>query len=121
MQRRNRCMLQNEQMSTCRSSETKLRETGGYQPYKIPAPREEQFQFFATQQIQEIYQKIASHLLCLFERKRQASTTVNHSTAEQRSMHLRPECPKYGHYSTYSYPRKGLTGSIFQPLPCDIT
>lgn len=30
---------------------------------------EEQFQFFATQQIQEIYQKIATHLLYLFERK----------------------------------------------------
>lgn len=57
---------------------------------------EEQFQFFATQQIQEIYQKTAQKILCLFERKWQASTTVNHSTAEQRSMHLRPEYPKYG-------------------------
>lgn len=82
---------------------------------------EEQFQFFATQQIQEIYQEIVTHLLCLFERKCQASTTVNHSTAEQRSMYLRLEYPKYGHYSTYSYTRKGLTGSIFQPIPCDMT
>lgn len=40
-ERRNRCKLQNEQMSTCRSSQTKLREIGGYQPYKITAPTEE--------------------------------------------------------------------------------
>lgn len=82
---------------------------------------EEQFHFFVTLHIQEIYQKTATHPLCLFERQRQASTTVNHFTSEQRSMLLRPEYPKYGHYSTYSYPRKGLTGSIFQPIPCDMT
>lgn len=57
---------------------------------------EEQFQLFATQLTQEIYQKIAIHLPCLFERKQQASITVNHSRAEQRSMHLRPEYPNMG-------------------------
>lgn len=65
---------------------------------------EEQFQPFATQQAQEIYQKIAIHLPYLFERKQQAPITVNHSRAEQRSMHLRPEYP-----------------SIFQPIPCGVT
>ena len=65
--RRKSCKLQNKQpRSTCRSSETKLRETGGCQAYKRTAPMEEQFQFSATQQICEIYQKIATHLLRLF-------------------------------------------------------
>lgn len=56
-----------EQMGSTRTiSETKLRETGGCQPYKRTATMEEQFQSFASQQILDIYQKVATHHLQLF-------------------------------------------------------
>lgn len=108
-----RCRTDEEHMGKLRD---KI-ETGGCQPYKT-APMEEPFQFFATQHILEICQKAATHLQLFKEDNRLLPLQI--TLQRTKTYASKARIPKYGHYSTYSYP-KGSAGSIFQPIPCHMT